>query len=264
MSANSSESVEALELQGYLDIGVAVGLFIFTGILVLFYEFSCYLLIKVTQRNDLIMAKVLEYATKLNMACIPFHAIVLPGLIGLFPVSAIVGTWFCDITTFLQLFVGNMNAGLSVITISMSYIGFVHEAKAKRFGKQSLNNLFCALTIGIPLVMAINFMPATMHHLTYNLPITDSCYGRPPTKNGPPCTFDDDELQQKYGYWTHAVKTGLQISCWLNFVLMSVFYSNIPEIILYILTYLHLKRYVSLKEQFDICFPILPFISMFK
>ena len=191
MAANSSESVEALEPQGWLDTGVAVGLFIFTGILVLVYEFSCYLLLKVTQRNDLIMVKVLEYATKLNMVCIPFHLIVLPGVIGLFPVSAVVGTWFCDITTFLAHFVVNMNASLSAMTTSMTYIGFVHEAKVKQLGRHFLNNLFCALTFGIPLAMAINALPATMHHMAGNLPITDACYGRAPTQNGAPwCTFE--------------------------------------------------------------------------
>ena len=147
-----------------------------------------------------------------------------------------------------------MNAGLSITTTSMVYVGFVHEAKAKRYGRQFLDKIFCGLSFGIPLIMTINFLPSSMHHVSYNDPKTEFCYGTAVTRSGPLCMFNDDLLHHKYGNWSNTVKTCLQISCWVDMTLSLVMFSNIPEIILYVLIYSHLKRYVSPKEQFDICF----------
>ena len=256
MATNSSESVKTVvEPEEWLVTDFGVGLLIPTVVFGLFYEFSCYLLIKVTQRNDIIMKKVLEWATKFNIVCIPFYLIILPALIVLLPASTTFGTWFCDISTFLFTFVTYVNAGLSITTTSMVYVGFVHEAKAKQYGRQFLDKLFCGLSFGIPLIMTIIYLPSSMHQVSYNIPVIEFCYGTPATQSGPPCEFSDDLLHQKYGNWSNTVKTCLQISCWVDMILSLVMFSNIPEIILYILIYSHLKRYVLLKEQFDICFP---------
>ena len=129
----------------------------------------------------------------------------------------------------------------------MVYVGFVHNNEVKRYGRQLVDNMFCMLAFGIPLVMSLNGLLTSMHHMSYNIPHADVCYGIQPHNYGPTCMFDDDLLHQIYGNWRNVAKTCLQISCWVDIAYIAIFASNVPEIVLYILIYLNLKRYVSLK-----------------
>ena len=131
------------------------------------------------------------------------------------------------------------------MTACMMYVCFIHEKKVNRYGKQFVKNLFCTLTFLIPLIMAILYMPVAPHQSSFEVAWVNQCFGREVSAEAQLCMVDDRILHQQYGNWSNAARTTIQVFCWIEISYMSLFLTNVLDIIFYILIYSHLKKYVQ-------------------
>ena len=122
--ANSNGSVENKGTQP-VDTDIVIGFLVSNTIVCLIYEFSLYLIIKMTQRNDrLPVGKILSYYAKVNMVLAPMILILFPGMIGLLPISTIFGNWFCGIVSFVLYYGYYFDGTLSFVVSCMVYLYF--------------------------------------------------------------------------------------------------------------------------------------------
>ena len=241
-SSNMSDASNELE---WLDTDIAVVFSILNMIVCLLNEFLLYLHIKMLQRQDLFVEKLLGCYGIFNIVCTPIVAVLLHGVIGLLPISTLVGSWFCDITFFVTYWWDYFNNCFSLCLVCLIYVGLVHERKVNYHGKQFVVNLFCGLSIIIPLIFGLISTATTMHGAPYNFAWAKKCYGIKEDVNGGLCSFDEDLLYPKYGEWSSTIKTCLQVICWIEFSCGTiVLSSNIPEAIFYCMIYACLRRYV--------------------
>ena len=141
--ANSSNTSEANIKIGWIDTDAAIVFFVLNILVCLANEFLLYLLIKMLNRQDTLVEKLLRCYGIFNMVCTPILTVLLLGVIGLSPISFTFDDWFCDITFFLVWFWNYLNASFSLMVVCLMHVCLVHEAKVNSYGKQSVIDLFC-------------------------------------------------------------------------------------------------------------------------
>ena len=198
----------------------------------------------VRRNDDLIVGKLLEYYAKFNIVFLPIQVVIVLGIVGLLPISSIAGVWFCDIAHVITYFGFYLNCNVSLMVTCMIYIHVVHEDWADSFGKERLTKIFCVLGFLIPLSMAMIMIPLSRHPSSSDPPWINKCYGAYAGRDDPlaVCTFDYAYLQERYGKWSTHWNIILKFLCGINFSISFITLTNIPEAILYVLIYRHLKR----------------------
>ena len=196
------------------------------------------------QGDDKPTAILLRNYANVSIVLLPLGAILVFGVIGLVPLSTIVGTWFCDVTFFIVQVWEWYWASLSLTIASMTYVCFCHESMVTAHGgTKRVAALCCKLHIAIPLAMAIITAPVRMNQSSHHYPWVEKCYGMQANENNTGiCFFDDELMVQRYGNWSFAAKTGLQGLCWAAFSYSALTYSNVPEAIFYFLIYSYLRQ----------------------
>ena len=119
--ANSSNSSEDNIEMEWVDNDAAIAFLALSMIMCIANGFLLCLLIKMIQRQDVLIEKVLVTYAKFNFVCTPIVSVLLYGLIGLLPISTLVGNWFCDITFFLFYFWDCFNADFSFILVTARF-----------------------------------------------------------------------------------------------------------------------------------------------
>ena len=226
------------------DIAIAIAAFICNISFCLINEFLLYLLVKVAQKEELIVAKLLKYYAIFNIACAPVVYIMVDGVIGLLPASVMYGNWVCDIIYFAAYFWHFFNINFSLMVGCMLYVHFVHRDKVNYYGKKFVNNVFAALIIIIPLIIVILSIPLPNHQAAHKFPWIEKCYGKQVNRGILSCSFDGNELHQAYGNWSNVASVGLQALCWIDLSSLIILASNILDGVFYILIYFHIKAYV--------------------
>ena len=244
--ACTNHSVPDADAQQWVDGAAAVWFFIVIMIIVLINVLLMCWQTKMIEGNDKPTGVLLKNYATVNIVIMPISAVLVFGVIGLSPISTIVGTWFCDVTFLIVQVYEWHYSSLSLTIASLTYVCFCHERRVTaRGGTKHMATLFSKLHIAIPLAMAIITMPVRINLSAHSYPGFDKCYGLQANENNTDiCFFDDELMVQKFGNWSFAAKTALQSLCWSGASYSALVFSNIPEAIFYFLIYSHLKRQV--------------------
>jgi len=241
MTNLSNPDTDPLE---WIDTGAAVGFFIAIMILVLINVYLLYCLAQMAQANDKPVAKLVKSYANTNIVFVPIAAVLTFGVVGLMPISTLVGSWFCDATFFAAFFIEYYIASFSFVVASFTYVCFVQERKVDTYGGTHIvAALFCKLHLAIPLIMAIVTIPLRMYSPSNTYPWINKCHGRQANENNTGlCSFEDNLVDQAFGNWSNAAQTGLQTLCWVEFSYSVILNSNITEAIFYFFIYSYLRK----------------------
>ena len=223
------------------DTDIAIAALVLDIVFCLANQVLLYFLIKVVQREDLVVGQLLEYYAKFNIVSSPLVHTMVDGVVGLSSESTISGHWSCAITYFVTYFWFMFNANFSFMVACMLYVIFIHKDRAESSEKQFIKNLFCCLSFVIPLIIVVISIPLPMHQASHKLPWIEKCYGVQVNRDVILCSFDDNQLRHQYGNWSNVANFGLQASCLIELSCLMIFTSNIPGAILYLILYFHIK-----------------------
>ena len=71
------------------------------------------------------------------------------------PMNELVGQWYCNVASFFFWFLAYVILSHSFIVATMRYFFILHREKVDKYGKEWVQQMFLALSIGLPLFMAI-------------------------------------------------------------------------------------------------------------
>ena len=124
---SNSSSSEGSDKNESLGANGAIGILIVNIAIVVIYEFSLWLIMKMVKRNDLITGKLLGYYAKFSLIYTPFFVVLIPAVIELSPLPIILGHRFCDAITFGTHFGVYLEASFSFMVASTMYICYFHK-----------------------------------------------------------------------------------------------------------------------------------------
>ena len=71
------------------------------------------------------------------------------------PMNELVGQWYCNIASFFFWLLAYVILSHSFIVATMRYFFILHREKVDKYGKEWVQQMFLALSVGLPLFMAI-------------------------------------------------------------------------------------------------------------
>ena len=171
------------------------------------------------------------------------------------PMNELVGQWYCSIGSFFFWFLAYIILSHSFVAAAMRYFFILHREKVDKYGKERVQQVFLALSIGIPLFMAtwdelegtkldaMSFINKCngKHHLVF---LIESSTINVAKRNF--CAFED------YGATEVASRIMAllrQCSCVTSKIVQLLIGFNITEGFLYYKIFSHVNRYIGKISQ---------------
>ena len=167
------------------------------------------------------------------------------------PMNELAGQWYCSIGSFFFWFLAYTILSHSFVAAAMRYFFILHREKVDKYGKERVQQVFLALSVGIPLFLATwNELEGTeldamsfinkcngKHHQVF---LIESSTINVAKRNF--CAFED--------YTTTGVVSEImallrQCSCVTNRIVQLLIGFNITEGFLYYKIFSHVNRYIS-------------------
>ena len=134
---------------------IAVTFFILRLTLLVAAEYLQFKVYNLMKREKGLVKNVTQLFVLTQMIFWPFWLLFASSTDFFHPMNELLGQWYCDIGSFLFWFLAYIIAFHSFITALMRYFFIIHQEKVETYGKERIRNIFFALSVCLPLVVAI-------------------------------------------------------------------------------------------------------------
>ena len=134
---------------------IAVTFFILRLTLLVAAEYLQFKVYNLMKREKGLVKNVTQLFVLTQMIFWPFWLLFASSTDFFHPMNELVGQWYCDIGSFLFWFLAYIIAFHSFITALMRYFFIIHQEKVEKYGKEKIRKIFFALSVCLPLVLAI-------------------------------------------------------------------------------------------------------------
>ena len=134
---------------------IAVTFFILRLTLLVAAEYLQFKVYNLMKREKGLVKNVTQLFVLTQMIFWPFWLVFASSTDFFHPMNELVGQWYCDIGSFLFWFLAYIIAFHSFITALMRYFFIIHQEKVEKYGKEKIRKIFFALSVCLPLVLAI-------------------------------------------------------------------------------------------------------------
>ena len=167
------------------------------------------------------------------------------------PMNELVGQWYCSIGSFFFWFLAYIILSHSFVAAAMRYFFILHREKVDKYGKERVQQVFLALSVGIPLFLATwNELEGTELD---SMSFINKCNGQhhqvflieSSTINVAKRNFCAFENYTTTGVASEIMALLRQCSCVTNRIVQLLIGFNITEGFLYYKIFSHVNRYID-------------------
>ena len=159
------------------DPTIGIPFFIIYLLVILAGGFVHYHLWKMLKREDSLVSNIMKAYVIVQMTLWPFWTTVATATYFIYPLSEVIGSWFCVFSYFLIYFGIIFISFQSTIIAIMRYIFTVHAKGVEKFGKQRTQNLFYWILGIVPILMAVWLYFGAINGNIDGLPTLNRCNG---------------------------------------------------------------------------------------